>query len=111
MPIISKDDLRNYFPEGIAAKNYNKKDGFLLSTSGSTGKPVFIYCDRFSSVKRLIGFVRVLKAYGGSWQKTRNALVIDLAPDTVEYATYKQSAMPFIKRFVSLKNIKLVIIQ
>jgi len=69
LPFVTKDDLRSYYPDGIIPGSYNKKHGYLLSTSGSTGKPVFIYCDLFSAIKDLEGFVRALKAYGGGLEK------------------------------------------
>ena len=43
LPIITKDDLRENFPNNIVSKNFKASKNFLISTSGSTGKPVFIY--------------------------------------------------------------------
>ncbi len=106
LPIITKNDLRENYPNGIVPLNYNKKNDFLLSTSGSTGKPVFVYCDMFSAIKRLAGFARILKAYGGSWQSSKLIMIIDLSPGSVEHATYLESAVPLLKKFISLKNIK-----
>ena len=107
LPLISKDDLRSYYPEGILPKG-STQQGFLLSTSGSTGKPVFFYCDHFSAIKRLEGFVRTLRAYGGDWRKSKTALIIDLAPGSVEHATYQESTIPVLQHFLTLENIKYI---
>lgn len=104
LPLISKEDIRKNFPDGIVAKDDKK---ILLTTSGSTGKPVSIYCDQFSAIKSLEGYVRELKFYGGSWMKSKIALLIDLSPESSENAFFAGSAMPILKKFISLKNIKL----
>lgn len=106
LPIITKNDLRENYPNGITPKNFDKKNSFLLSTSGSSGKPLFFYYELFAAIKYVEGFMRILKAYGGSWNKSRIALVIDNKPGTVEDASFQSSAMPFIKKFVKLNNIK-----
>lgn len=106
LPFITKDDLRQNYPDGIIPKGFDKKNSFLMSTSGSTGKPVFIYLDTFSAVKSLEGFVREIRAYDGDWRKTKIALIIDLSPGSVEYTFFAESTLPILKNFLSLKNIK-----
>lgn len=41
LPIITKNDLRENYPNGIIPENFDKENSFLLSTSGSSGKPLF----------------------------------------------------------------------
>ena len=106
IPLITKDDLRRNYPDNIIPKNYNKENGFLLSTSGSTGKPVFVYNDIFTSIKGLVGFTRALKSFGYDWKKSKVALIMDIAPGSVEHASFTQSITPFLKRFITLDNIK-----
>ena len=108
LPFITKDDLRENYPDRIIPKGFDKERNFLLSTSGSTGKPVFVYVDVFSTIKSLIAFVRSLKAYGGSWQKTKILMVIDTAPGSLEHTVFGESTLPFLKKFMSLKNIKYI---
>jgi len=62
LPIITKDDLRKFSPEGIIAKNYDPKDCHMIATSGSTGSPVRIFVER----KRLL--------YGMAMMWLRNRL-------------------------------------
>lgn len=106
LPIITKNDLRENYPNGIIPENFDKENSFLLSTSGSSGKPLFFYYELFAAILYLEGFMRVLKAYGGAWNRSKIALVIDNKPGTVENASFQSSAMPFIKKFIKLNNIK-----
>lgn len=106
LPFITKNDLKQNFSQGITPKNFNKKYGSKVSTSGSTGKPVSIYYDLFSAIKYVEGFVRILKAYGGKWNKSKILLVIDIKPGTVEHASFQSSVAPFLKKFISMDNIK-----
>lgn len=108
LPIITKDDLRNNYPNGIIPKGFNEKNNLMISTSGSTGKPVFIYVDRFSSMRSLILFARELKAYGGSWRKSRVSLIIDTEPGSIENAFFTKNKKSFFKRIFSLENIKYI---
>jgi phenylacetate-CoA ligase len=108
LPFITKDDLRENYPDRIIPKGFDKEHNFLLSTSGSTGKPVFIYVDAFSTIKSLIAFVRSLKTYGGNWQKTKIMMVIDNAPGSLEHTVFGQSTLPFLSKFMSLKNLKYI---
>ena len=106
LPLITKDDMRESYPNDIIPKGFDKENGFLLSTSGSTGKPIFIYYDMFTAVKYVEGYIRMLKAYGGNWGKSKILLIIDIKPGSVEHAAFANSTVPFIKKFVSMKNIK-----
>jgi len=106
LPITTKEDLRKNFPDKIIPKNFDKKNSYLVSSSGSTGKPLFIYFSIFSAIKRLEGFARILKAYGGDWKKSKALLIIDLTPGSVEHATYIGGGLSFLTKIFSLKNIK-----
>ncbi|HEC81267.1 MAG TPA: hypothetical protein ENI42_02410, partial [Thermoplasmatales archaeon] len=79
LPVITKDDIRNNFPDGVVAPGYNRDRAEKLSTSGSTGKPITIYVDRFSILQSIIAYVRILKAYGERWNKTRITIIADTA--------------------------------
>ncbi len=108
LPFITKNDIIYNYPDGIISSYFKKKEGFTLSTSGSTGKPVFIYVDRFAAIKSLFAFIRILKAYGGNWKKTRSCLIIDIEPGSAENAFFSQSVMPFAKKIISLDNIRYI---
>lgn len=106
LPFITKNDLRENYPDNIIPNGFDKKNGFLISTSGSTGKPVFVYYDLLSAIKSLECFVRGLKAYGGNWRKTRIVLIVDISPGSAEHAVFTKSALTLLKKFITLENIK-----
>lgn len=108
LPFITKNDLRSNYPDKIIPSDFKSDDGFILSTSGSTGKPVFIYVDRFAAVKSLFAFIRVLKAYGGHWKKSKSCLIIDVEPGSAENAFFSESVMPFVNKIISLDHIKYI---
>ena len=106
LPFITKDDLRENYPDRIIPQGFDTNHSFLLSTSGSTGKPVFIYVDAFSAIKSLIAFVRSLKTYGGNWRKTKIMMVIDNTAGSIEHTVFGKSTLPFLSKFMRLKNLK-----
>lgn len=106
LPFITKDDLRNNYPDKIISNKFNKKNGNCISTSGSTGKPVFIYVDKLTSIRSIIAFARVLKAYQGNWRKSKTLLILDIGPGSIEHSWFEDSAVPFLKKFIKLNNIK-----
>jgi phenylacetate-CoA ligase len=108
LPFITKNDLRKHYPQGIIPPGFDTQHALMVSTSGSTGKPVTIFLDKYSAIKSLIGFVRVLRAYNGNWKNSKTILVIDTGPGSIENAFFKNSAIPFLQRFISLDNIRYV---
>lgn len=106
LPFITKDDLRNNYPNRITPKNFDKQNSFLISTSGSTGKPLFIYYDLFNTIKHLEGFLRAIRAIGVKWNKTRIVQIIDIKPGSAEYAVFQAGIKSFLKKFLSMENIK-----
>jgi phenylacetate-CoA ligase len=108
LPFITKNDLRENFPDKIIPKDFDKNYGQCVSTSGSTGKPVFIYLDRYASILSLLAFARELKAYGGNWKKSKTVLVIDTGPGSIEHSIFANSAVPFLEKFMKLDNIKYI---
>jgi phenylacetate-CoA ligase len=45
LPIITKDDLREGFPDAIRSREFRQEDCFMVGTSGSTGTPVRVFVD------------------------------------------------------------------
>ena len=105
LPIMTKSDIMDFYPEGITPNGFNKNLGYLKSTSGSTGIPVSVYCDLFSTVRSLICCARMLKFYGGNWHKKKVAQVIDLSSGTLENVVFTKGAAPFFKKIFYLNNI------
>jgi phenylacetate-CoA ligase len=61
LPIITKDDIKNNFPDKILPTNYNKKNGHIYCTGGTTGKPLCIYTDFYTIGKGAMTSLRQLK--------------------------------------------------
>ncbi|MCD6171532.1 MAG: phenylacetate--CoA ligase family protein [Thermoplasmata archaeon] len=74
LPFITKEDLRNAYPDKSAPEGFK---GHTLITSGSTGKPVALWIDSYGFLRQLFGSVRELKAHGYNWRKTRMSLIGD----------------------------------
>ena len=105
LPIITKNDLRDNYPNGIVPKKFDKKNSFLVSTSGSTGKPVFCYYSILTAIKFTIGGMRSLKPTGAVWNKSKMCLIIDMKEGSVEKASYEDAFTPFFKRVLKTDNI------
>jgi phenylacetate-CoA ligase len=43
LPFITKDDIKQNFPDKIVPVNFNKDKGHVVCTGGTTGKPVCLY--------------------------------------------------------------------
>ena len=106
LPITTKDDFRNAFPDKLLPDKAKKDRYSVISTSGSTGKPVSIFVEPLFMYKTLIFYTRVLKEYDLSWRKNRIALLIDLSPGSGEEEFFSRSAIPSIDRVIPLKNIR-----
>ena len=106
LPIITKNDFRKAYPSKLISTKAKENQYFIVSTSGSTGKPVFLYHDRLATIRSLEAFVRVLKAYGGNWNKTKIILIIDLEPGSIESTLFASTISPFLKKFIPMSNIK-----
>jgi phenylacetate-coenzyme A ligase PaaK-like adenylate-forming protein len=106
LPYVTKKDFRastteDLLPQGVDIKKYS-----MVSTSGSTGKPVTLYSDAYTVFHTFIGFVRMIREHDINWRKTRMAVIADLTPDSAEAAYFTQTALPNLKVFFSLKNMK-----
>ncbi len=108
LPLITKNDLRKNFPNGVVPLGFDTKNAYLISTSGSTGQPVSIYVDTYTIIKALLGFIRELRECDVNWRKTRMTIIADVAPHAVEEAYLCGSVIPHLKRFFSFKNLQVL---
>jgi len=73
LPIITKKDLVDNYPDGIIPPNYDKSKAIVISTSGSTGKPVSVFFD-FSVYSGGIGAaIRTSLVHNINWRKSKFA--------------------------------------
>ncbi len=75
LPIISKKDLIDAYPNGIIPKNFKKDKTSIASTGGSSGKPVSLYFD-FETLSNTILFIfRQGHIYNFNPMKTKFAFI------------------------------------
>jgi phenylacetate-CoA ligase len=83
IPIISKEDIKNYYPDGIISSRIPKEKLIRISTSGTTGKSLTIFNDIYDVVRWFFAYIRILREYGINWRKDRLTIIGDLAPHTI----------------------------
>ncbi len=104
LPIITKDDIINGYPDKILPKNY-KKDKISISTSGSSGKTITIFKDMESILIEAIFALRQLLTYGVNWRKDRITNIGDFSiPKTSDEECLRKGLMKNLSPFFSLKN-------
>lgn len=108
LPLVTKDDLRRHFPDGIVHPDFDKSTAHLVSTSGSTGQPVSVYTDSSAVIKALFGFLREIQEYGVRWRKTRMSVIADIADHAVEEAYLQGGVMPAIRKLLPLDNLQIL---
>jgi phenylacetate-CoA ligase len=91
LPIISKEDVKKYFPDGLLPEDKNKGNLVTISTSGTTGKSLSIYVDMFDIIMGLFGYLRTVNEYGLNWRKNKLSIIGDFAPHTAETGYVKKS--------------------
>ncbi|RLF40284.1 MAG: hypothetical protein DRN12_05720, partial [Thermoplasmata archaeon] len=89
LPIISKDDLKQFTHEDFIP-NSKRNKLIPVSTSGTTGKSLSIYVDFSDIIIGLLGYLRTIKIYGLKWWKHRLSVIGDFAPHTAETGYIKR---------------------
>jgi phenylacetate-CoA ligase len=106
LPEISKDDIKQYYPNGIIPVGLNKNNLIKVSTSGTTGKSLSIYVDMFDIIKGLFGYIRTIKEYGINWRKTKITIIGDFAQHTAESGYINEGLSTHIKLNSFIDNIQ-----
>lgn len=83
LPIISKEDIKKYYPDGIISSKISKDKLIKISTSGTTGKSLSLYSDMFDMVLWFFYYIRALREHDISWRKDRLTIIGDFAPHTI----------------------------
>jgi len=83
LPIITKFDIKQYYPNGIISSKMRKDKLIKITTSGTTGKSLSIYSDFLDSINWLFEYIRVIKEYGISWRKNKLTIIGDFRPYTI----------------------------
>jgi phenylacetate-CoA ligase len=104
--LISKFDIKSYYPDGIITSSANKDELIKISTSGTTGKKLSIFSSSFDVVLWLFIYIRVIREYGINWRKNKLTIIGDFAPHTIGSGYVKQGFFNFLKGDVFFKNIQ-----
>jgi len=75
LPCITKNDLKENFPNDIIPNGIDYKKFYKISSSGSTGVPITIFRDISSLIKEQIIGLRYLKFYGYNLKRDRFAII------------------------------------
>ena len=106
LPMISKDDIKRYSPEGIIPHNADREQLVEVATSGTTGKSLTIYVDVSEITIGLLGYLRMLRQYGIHWRKDRISIIGDFAPHTAESGYVNRGVNPRSKSGLFFKNVQ-----
>ena len=106
IPTVSKDDFKNYYPNGIVSSKINKNKLIQVSTSGTTGKILTIYVDMFDIVVGLFGYIRSLREHDINWRKDKLTIIADFAPHTVETGYINRGLQSRLISNIFLKNMQ-----
>lgn len=89
LPIITRRDLVDGFPEAILARGFTSADCRLVATSGSTGTPLRMFKDRDLLRRGALGMLMthklIKKQFGIKVRRGMLAIVVE-TPDSIEAA-------------------------
>jgi phenylacetate-CoA ligase len=77
LPIISKKDIQQNYPDKILPSNLRKFDAEFAVTSGSSGSPVGLFFEPILQIKYMSSWARILHAYNEKWIKTKITVLLD----------------------------------
>jgi len=84
LPLITKQDLVEHFPNDVVPYGYNKNKAQIVCTGGSTGKPISIYTD-FSIFAEGIGApLRCIRSLNLNWRTTKVANIGTFDPNRAD---------------------------
>jgi phenylacetate-CoA ligase len=106
LPFITKDDIKQYYPNGIVSPKIKKSSLIEVSTSGTTGKVLPIYIDLLDIIMGLFAYMRTLHEYDMNVWKNRITIIGDFAPHTAESGYITRGVQPRLNLMRMFKNIQ-----
>jgi phenylacetate-CoA ligase len=106
LPLITKEDLKQYYSQGIVSSTINKDSLVEVSTSGTTGKVLPLYVDILDIIMGLFAYIRTLHEYDMNIWKNRITIIGDFAPHTAESGYITRGLQPRINITKMFKNIQ-----
>jgi phenylacetate-CoA ligase len=105
LPLVTKDDIKRFYPNGIVSSKVNKESLIEVSTSGTSGKILPLYVDMLDVVMGLFAYMRALREYGLSVWKNKIAIIGDFASHTAESGYVTRGLQPRFRLSRLSKNI------
>lgn len=111
IPFVSRQEIRENFPDGVVPSNFNKDKGHVICTGGTTGKycctsgsePVCTYTDGPTMLRSILLGIRVHRFFNLNWRKTRFAHIGNFNPYKVD-EVFENNVISNAKFFFSFKN-------
>ena len=111
LPLISRQDFRDNFPDDVIPSTYNKTKGYVVCTGGTTGKyccnsgsqPICIYTDLLTMLRGIGISFREQKAFQLNWKKARIAHLGNFNPYKID-EVFEKHVQQYLKSFVSFDN-------
>lgn len=106
LPLVTKDELHEYYPDGLISSEISKDKLIEVSTSGTTGRSLSIFVDLQDVVMGLFGYIRMLREYNIDWKKDKMTIIGDFAPHTVESGYIKKGIFAKMQNSFLFKNMQ-----
>lgn len=106
LPFVSKDELHNYYPDGLISSNTSKNRLINVSTSGTTGRSLSIFVDLQDIIIGLFAYIRMLREYDINWRKDKITIIGDFAPHTVESGYISKGLFAKMQNSYLFKNMQ-----
>jgi phenylacetate-CoA ligase len=106
LPIITKEDMKHFYPEGIISSSMKKEELIEVSTSGTTGKVLPLYVDMLDIVMGLFAYIRTLREYDMNIWKNRITIIGDFAAHTAESGYVTRGLQPRFNLTGMFQNIQ-----
>jgi len=111
LPMISRQEFRNHFPDKIVPSTFDKTKGHIICTGGTTGKyccnsgsqPVCIYTDLPTMLRGIGITLREQRAFKLNWRTTRIAHLGNFNPFKID-EVYERYVQNHLKTFFSFDN-------
>jgi phenylacetate-CoA ligase len=111
LPFITRNDFRDFFPDGVIPADYDKTNGHVICTGGTTGKyccnsgsqPVCLYIDLPTMLRGIGTSLREHQAFNINWRTARIAHLGNFAPFKFD-DFFQQHVQPYLNSFISFDN-------
>ena len=84
LPMVSKNDIRENFPDRILPINADKNKNYVICTGGTTGKSISIYTDFLTMGKAGGTIIRDLNQFNLNWKKVKMAHIGNFNPCRID---------------------------